>query len=251
MQGGDSNPEYDSREARQFRTTHWSIVLEAGLAEDARSAEALERLCHAYWPPLYTYVRRMGYSEAEAQDLTQEFFHRLLRRKDIAKANRAAGRFRSFLLSALKHFLHDEWDKARAQKRGGRVEFITFDDAAQFSDSQQPAAAGLDPAQEYERRWAYSVLTQAWNLLRTEYASRRQVEIFDAVRPRLAGLAKSEPLVQAAARLGITEEALKTAERRLRERFPQAVRQVVQQTVTNASELDDELRHLQRIFAGG
>src|SRR4051812_15476781 len=125
---GHSNTDSD---ARDFRTTHWSIVLEAGLADSACSAEALERLCRAYWHPLYFYVRRMGYSEAEAQDLTQEFFLRLLRRNDISRANRADGRFRSFLLTALKHFLRDEWDKARAEKRGGRVAFISFEEVTQ------------------------------------------------------------------------------------------------------------------------
>jgi len=152
-----------------FVTTHWSVVLAARRSDTTRAQAALARLCQAYWYPLYAYVRRRGYEAHDAQDLTQEFFARLLEQNWLAQADRERGRFRTFLLAALSHFLANEWDKARTQKRGGAVQIVPLQiDSAETRYGQEPADP-LTPEQCFERRWALALLDEVLNALRAEH----------------------------------------------------------------------------------
>ena len=154
-----------------FVTTHWSVVLAATRSDTTRAQAALARLCQAYWYPLYAYVRRRGYEAHDAQDLTQEFFTRLLEQNWLAQADRERGRFRTFLLAALSHFLANEWDKARAKKRGGAVQIVPLQlDSAETRYGQEPADP-VTPEQCFERRWALALLEEVLNRLREEHAA--------------------------------------------------------------------------------
>src|SRR5512136_965615 len=170
-----------------FVTTHWSVVLTARRSDTTRAQAALARLCQTYWYPLYAYVRRRGYSPHDAQDLTQEFFARLLGQNWLAQADRERGRFRTFLLAALSHFLANEWDKARAQKRGGSIQLVPLQlDNAETRYGQEPADP-LTPEQCFERRWALALLDEVLNRLRQEQVAAGTGEMFDALKPCLVG----------------------------------------------------------------
>jgi RNA polymerase sigma-70 factor (ECF subfamily) len=228
----------------QFATTHWSVVAAAG----GEHAEALETLCRAYWYPLYAYVRRRGFGPEQAQDLTQEFFARLLKQNYPAQADRAKGKFRSFLLLTLNHFLADEFDRANTLKRGGGRVFISLDqETAEGRYCREPAHE-LSPEKLFERRWAQSILENALRRLRDEYAAEPGAyAVLKAFEP---GEQPTLPYAEAAARLGITESALKSKVHRLRQRHRELVREVIAQTVCTVAEVDEELRHLIAVLGG-
>src|SRR5579859_16290 len=166
--------------ARQptFATTHWSVVLTAGRTDTTRAQNALAKLCSTYWYPLYAYVRRRGHSAPDAQDLTQAFFTRLLKRHWVDDADPERGRFRTFLLTAMSRFLSDEWDKLRAQKRGGRVIHVPVQlDSAETRYGFEPVDAGI-PEQYFERRWALTLLETVLHQLRAEYEREGKNELF-------------------------------------------------------------------------
>ena len=237
-------PENDASRQPAFVTTHWSVVLTAGRTDTTRARGALERLCQTYWYPLYAYVRRRGYSPEDAQDLTQEFFARLLEHNWIGRADQQRGRFRSFLLSAMNHFLADEWDKARAQKRGGGLAHVPLQfDAAETRYSHEPADH-VTPEQNYERRWALTLLDEVLRRLRTEYEQEGRGELFAALHPCLVGDRSSQPYAELAVKLGISEGTVKSAVHRLRQRYRQLLRDEIAQTVAEPGEVDEELRHL-------
>ena len=227
----------------QFATTHWSVVAAAGAPDLAQRTEALERLCRAYWYPLYAFVRRRGYGPEDAQDLTQEFFGRLLKRNYPAQADRAKGKFRSFLLLTLSHFLADEYDRATAHKRGGGQVFISLDQEAAEGRYRRELAAELSPEKLFERRWAQSILDQALKRLRAEYGSESS-EAYAVLKMFEPGEQTALSYAEAAARLGISESAIKSKIHRLRQRHRELVREEVAQTVFNPKEVDEELRHL-------
>jgi RNA polymerase sigma factor (sigma-70 family) len=232
-----------------FVTTHWSVVLTAGHRDTPRARAALETLCQTYWPPLYAYVRRRGYSPADAQDLTQEFFARLLGRNAVATVAPERGRFRSFLLASLNHFLADEWDKARAQKRGGgRV--ISLDLQTAETRLVEASARDLTPEQAFERRWAITLLEQVYRKLEAEYGRDGKGTVFDVLRPALAGASKDAPYAELARRLDLTEGAVKVAVHRLRRRYRALLRETIADTVSGPDEVEDELRYLFRTLAG-
>ncbi|MHC1768172.1 MAG: RNA polymerase sigma factor [Verrucomicrobiia bacterium] len=232
-----------------FTTTHWSVVLSAGQQDSPLAAEALEKLCRTYWYPLYAYVRRCGHGPDDAQDLTQEFFARLLEKSSLARADRAKGRFRSFLLGALNHFLADEQDRAQAQKRGGGQTFISWDqDDAEERFGAEPADE-LSPDKLFDRRWALTVLEQAANRLRDEYQAAGRRQFFDLLKGYVAGEQVVPSYAVTAARLGLTESAVKSAVFRLRRRYHELVREGVAQTVAGPAELEDEIRYLVAIFS--
>jgi len=189
----------ESPQRAAFVTTHWSVVLTAARSDTTRAHDALARLCQTYWHPLYAYVRRRGYSPEDAQDLTQEFFARLLERNAIATVSPEKGRFRSFLLASLNHFLSDEWDKARAQKRGaGKI--ISLDtECAETWLSQQPVEQ-LTPEKAFELRWAITLLEQVYRRLEEEHRQQGKAELFDTLRTTLAGPGNSAPYAELAAR---------------------------------------------------
>ena len=233
-----------------FVTTHWSVVVTAGRSDTTRAQAALARLCQTYWYPLYTYVRRRGYSPPDAQDLTQEFFARLLAQNWLAQADRERGRFRTFLLAALSHFLANEWDKARAQKRGGSIQLVPLQlDNAETRYGQEPADP-LTPEQCFERRWALALLDEVLNRLRQEQVAAGTGEMFDALKPCLVGDRQAQPYAALAAELGMTEGAVKVAVHRLRQRYRQLLREEIANTVATPEEVNAEMHHLFNVLAG-
>jgi RNA polymerase sigma-70 factor (ECF subfamily) len=255
--GGVPQPEQEPRSAvalpyagAQFATTHWSVVISAGLTDDTRRSEALETLCRTYWYPLYAYVRRRGFGPEDAQDLTQEFFARLLKKNYPAQADRAKGKFRSFLLLTLNHFLADEFDRGTALKRGGGQALVPLDvETAEGRYLREPADH-LSPEKLFDRRWAQNILETAIKRLRKEYGSEMQPEAYAILRGFEPGEQMSLSYAEAAAQLGVSESALKSKIHRLRQRHRELVRDEIAQTVCTNAEIDDELRYLIEVLQG-
>ncbi len=230
---------------RQFATTHWSLVGAAkpDEASQTRAREALEELCRAYWYPLYAFVRSRGYSAVDAQDLTQAFFARIIETGGFASADRERGRFRSYLLGAMKHFLANEWHRARTQKRGGQVQFIEWDaldpEARYAEASEQPE----DPEHLFDREWALETTAGALHALRDEMVKAGKSEQFDALKGSLTG-EDAPPREAIAARLDMSEGAVKVAVHRLRQRYRKLLRAAIVETVSSEANLDDEMRYL-------
>jgi RNA polymerase sigma factor (sigma-70 family) len=229
---------------RTFVTTHWSVVLQAGSTQGLSAYEALSQLCEAYWFPLYAYVRRRGYSPEDAQDLTQEFFARLLAHNWIADADRNRGRFRTFLLTALNRFLSNEWDRARAQKRGGTAPVVSFDTAVAEGRFQADAGSGMTPDRQYDRQWAMTLLERALARLGTECQQGGKAAEFEVLSPYLTAERGSIPYASLAAVLGGTEAAARQAVHRLRKRFREVFHDEIAQTVESPAETEDEIRYL-------
>jgi RNA polymerase sigma-70 factor (ECF subfamily) len=227
-----------------FATTHWSLVLAAGDKDAAQSAAALERLCQTYWYPVYAYVRRKGFSAEDAQDLTQEFFRRLLERNWLPQADRQRGRFRSFLLGAVNHFLAHQWERAKAIKRGGRILFQSLDDETFEQRYVQEAQVVCSPEDLYEQRWATTLLQTVLVRLREEEAAANRLAQFNALEICLTGDRRSETYSELAERLGTTDGALKMAAHRLRSRYAQLLKDEIANTVAQPDEVQDEVRHL-------
>jgi RNA polymerase sigma factor (sigma-70 family) len=234
----------ESPRSPAFVTTHWSQVLSAGRSDSTHARTALECLCRTYWPPIYAFVRRQGHSPHDAQDLTQEFFARLLDKNSLAGVDQARGRFRSFLLGALKHFLANEWDKARAQKRGGGQAHVPIDAAhAETSFAVEPAD-NVTPEMIFDRRWALTLLEQVMQRLREEYTGEGKAGLFAGLKCTLTGASRSVPYAQVAAELGMSEGAVKVAVHRLRRRYRELLRAEIARTVATPGEVEDEIRNL-------
>jgi len=232
-----------------FVTTHWSVVLTAGRSDTTRAHAALEKLCRAYWFPLYAYVRRRGHSVEDAQDLTQEFFARVLERNWLARADQAKGRFRTFLLTAMERFLANEWDKVRALKRGGGVRNIPIQlDTAETRYGVEPEDTGT-PEQAFEYRWAVSLLGEVVGQLEAEFRARDQADLFAALKPCLVGDRESQPYAELAAKLGMEEGTVKVTVHRLRQRYRDLLRAEIANTVASPGEVDAEMRHLFNVLA--
>lgn len=227
-----------------FTTTHWSVVAGAAEPGSPDAALALEQLCTAYRPPLLTYVRRAGYGPEDAEDLVQGFFTWLIERNPLRAADPLKGRFRSFLLGTLKHFLADERKHRHALKRGGGHAPVSLDaPASGAAPGGEPAVASTAES-DYDRQWALTLLGHSVAALRDEYAARGKGELFEALRGfQLAGT-PGDSYAALAARLGLTEAALKSAIHRLRERHAELLRAEVARTVAGPAEVDGELRHL-------
>ena len=230
---------------RQFVTTHWSLVgaVKPDQAGRTRAREALEELCRAYWYPLYAFVRSRGYSAVDAQDLTQAFFTRFIETEGFACADRRRGRFRSYLLGAMKHFLSNEWHRARTQKRGERVQFIEFDALDPETRYAGASEQSDNPELLFDREWAIQIVAGALQKLREEMAKTGKSEQFEALKGTLTG-EDELPRDQIASRLGISPGAVKVAVHRLRQRYSRLLRAAVAQTVSNEADLDDEMRYL-------
>jgi RNA polymerase sigma-70 factor (ECF subfamily) len=236
------------RGPRDFATTQWSLVLAARTDEAQRSnaRKAFEALCRAYWYPIYAFVRHRGYDSDEAQDLTQSFFARVIETDGLASADPRRGRFRSYLLGAIKHFLANEWHRSRTQKRGGRVSFLdldALDPAARFALAEDRTH---DPDASFDREWAHETIARALARLRAESEARGRGEWFEALRGSLVGEAPARSAT--AARLGTTEGALKTAVHRLRRRYRELLRAEIAETVADADDVDREMRHLVEVL---
>ena len=226
-----------------FLTTRWSVVLTAQ-GESAAAREALETLCRSYWLPLYAFVRRSGRDPEEAKDLTQEFFARLLARRDFEAVRREKGRLRSYLLVALKHFLANEHHRAQAAKRGRGETPISLDEIMSQQRFDREPAETLTAEQIYERRWATAVLDQVLARLEEEYRRTGKGPLFDHLKMLLADEPGHLSQAKMAQELGMTENALKQAFHRLRLRYREYLRDQIAETVATEDDLEDELRHL-------
>jgi RNA polymerase sigma-70 factor (ECF subfamily) len=225
-------------------TTHWSVVLSAGRSDTTHARDALEKLCRTYWPPIYAFVRRQGHGPHDPQDLTQEFFARLLAKNYLGDVDRTKGKFRSFLLTSLKHFLANEWDKARAQKRGGVVVFIPIDPrTAETQYGIEPAEA-LTADKIFERRWALTLLEQVLRRLSEEYQEGGRAKLFAELKFTLTEASRSVPYAEVAARLKQSEGAVKVAVHRLRGRYRELLRAEIAATVASQADVEEELRNL-------
>jgi RNA polymerase sigma factor (sigma-70 family) len=235
-----SRPDYPAR----FCTTHWSVVSLAGEAESPHAGAALEKLCAGYWYPIYAEIRRRGHSSPDAQDLTQEFFASLLRRQSFAGADKNKGRFRSFILGALTYFLIDHLEHKSALKRGGHCEILSLDteEAEQLLEHEN---LRTEPAErQFDRRWAITLLDQAFRRLQEEFARDRKDSVFAAVKPFLAHETGSNEYHAPAAQLGVSPGAFAVTVHRVRGRFRDILRAEVANTLVNPADVDDELRHL-------
>ena len=240
----DSASGQTARHPANFRTTQWSVVLAAGQGDEPQSRQALEELCSIYWRPLYTYLRREGTAPQDAQDLTQSFFAQLIEHHRIELVDPSNGRFRSFLLVSLKNFLANERERQRAQKRGGRISFISWEEANAEENYQATAALALPPDQAFAQSWATTMLEQVLAKLRADYVMAGQGDLFDALQIYLTGDKGTVPYLEMAARLNLGESAMKMSIQRLRRRFGEMLRSEIAQTVSQPEEVDEEIRAL-------
>ena len=231
-----------------FATTHWSVVLAAGRSDAPQAQASLEKLCQTYWFPLYAYVRRRGYAEADAKDLTQGFFEWLLERHWLEQADQQRGRFRSFLLTSISGFLANEWDKSQTLKRGGgRVLSLPFGEAE--THCRWEPADNVTPEQIFEWRWAVSLLDEVMSRLSADYARQGKAQLFEELKPCLLGDRAAQPYATLATKLGMTEGSVKVAVHRLRQRYRQLLRVEIANTVARPEEIEEEMRHLFAVLA--
>jgi RNA polymerase sigma-70 factor (ECF subfamily) len=233
-----------------FANTRWSLVVQARDREPDNAARALEELCQVYWMPLYAYVRRRGYNVEDAQDLTQDFFTRFLAKDALAQVAPEKGKFRSYLLAALKHFLANEWDKARAQKRGGGAVHVSFDTQEAETRYRSAPSDALTPDRLFDRQWALVVLDLALNHLEAEHDTREKQRLFAALRGTLTGEEPAGGYAAVARQLGLTEGAIKVAVHRLRKRYRELLLAEIAQTVADPAQVTDELQALFAAFEG-
>jgi RNA polymerase sigma factor (sigma-70 family) len=230
--------------AGRFATTHWSVVMAAGRPKSASYQQALETLCKTYWFPLYAYLRRHGYESHKAEDYTQAFFAGLLAKHGLRLADPKRGKFRSFLLASLKHFLSNERARARAKKRGGGRKVLSLD--LQNAESQYALEPRdeLSPEKIFERSWALTVLDRTMARLQAEAISTNKQKLFDHLKVYLTAEKSSVPYRDVAAELDITEGAVRVAIHRLRRRYRELLRDEIAQTVISDDQIDEEIRDL-------
>jgi RNA polymerase sigma factor (sigma-70 family) len=227
-----------------FSTTHWSVVLAAGQQKSPEAAQALEKLCRTYWQPLYVYVRRRGYNPDDAQDLTQQFFALFLEKEGFSLADPDRGKFRTFLLTAIQHFLADEWKRAHRAKRGGGARVVSLDTQAAEERCRAGLAEALPPDRAYERCWAITLLEQVLSSLRGQYLQAGKGRLFEALEDFLWGPDASMSYARVAEELDMTEGAVRVAVHRLREHYRDRLRAEVAHTVDQPGSVDEELRYL-------
>src|SRR5262245_51462725 len=243
----NSDQQFINPQMGRFNSTQWSLVLTAAKRSTPESENALGALCAAYWPPLYDYIRRRGYEISEAQDLTQAFFVRLLEKNYLGDADREKGKFRSFLLASLNHFLANEWDRKQAQKRGGGVTIIPLEMDSAEGYYRTDRAEFLTPEKLFERRWALTVIDLALKRLEEEFTDIGRARLFNCVKPFLIGADGEVTYRQIGAELGMSEGAVKAAVHRLRRRFRELMRAEIAQTILRPDQpgaIDAELRSL-------
>jgi RNA polymerase sigma factor (sigma-70 family) len=228
----------------QFTTTHWSVVLAAREGDSKQAEEALAKLCAGYWYPLYAFIRRRGFSPHDAEDLTQEFFYRLLDRNYLSAVDYRKGRFRTFLLTALEHFLANEWRRVRARKRGGHVTIVSVEQqAAEHRYALEPAS-WLSPEKIYEQNCALALLDKALQRLRDEFEADGKGEKFQRLKAFLTADGGRSSYAELAVRWKTTEAALKMAVSRLRARYGELLREEVANTVAVPGDVEGELHAL-------
>lgn len=234
----------------QFHTTRWSLIAAAVGETGEQTRAALEELCAAYWYPVYAFIRRRGHSPDDAGDLAQAFFATLLEKEYLADANQDRGRFRAFLLTAVARFISKERDKAAAQKRGGGLRPLPLDLADGEARYQREPTHNWTAERIFERRWALTLLDRTLAGLRQEHEAAGKLALFDAIKVFLTGESGAPPLRDIAARLQMTEGAVKVAVHRLRQKYRESLRAEIAQTVAAEGDVDDELSLLQAVLRG-
>ena len=243
-----SSPSSSSEAPRLFPHTRWSLVLAATRKNAPESAAALEIICHAYWYPLYAYVRRCGQSQHDAQDLTQDFFRLLLEKNWLEAADREKGKLRSFLIVALKNFMNKEWRRASTQRRGGGQIHAQFDTA--FAESRFATDSNsLAPDETFDKQWALTLLNLTIERLRAEFVTAGRPGDFDALKNCLLAAPGAIDYAAVAKQLDVNEGAARVATHRLRKRFRKIYREEISQTLTDGADIDGELRHLAAALA--
>jgi RNA polymerase sigma-70 factor (ECF subfamily) len=230
-------------------TTHWSVVLAAGNPRSPHSEEALGYLCTAYWYPLYAYVRRRGASAEDAEDLTQAFFEVLLEKGRLAFADPHRGKFRTFLLSSMEHFLSDARDQQSRQKRGGGQVLVSWDREVAEDRYRSERHDGLSPDQIFEKGWATTLLERVLARLRSEFVSIGKAAVIERLTPHLWGDQDAAPYHQLEEELHASAGMLRVTMHRLRRRYRDLLRDEIAQTVADPAEVDEEIRHLMRVVA--
>lgn len=223
-----------------FTETRWSIVAAAAENESPDAAAALETLCETYWSPIYVYIRRRGYSAHDAQDLTQDFFARIISDNSFARADRGKGKFRSYLLGALNHFLADDWDKKRARKRGGGQ--IIWSLEAAEENYMQIAGTTVSPEKAFDHRWGMILLEQCVRRMQAEFKAAKKEKLFELLKEFLIN--ESERYGPVARKLSLSSNRVAVTVCRMRKRFRELLRAELAQTVSTRADLDEELRHL-------
>ena len=233
-----------------FRSTHWSVVLLAAQSQSPEAAQqALTRFCADYWPPLYTFLRRRGYSSADAQDLAQAFFASILEQKSLAQATQERGRLRTFLLTSLQHFLANEYDRAQALKRGGGKQIVSLDDYLVEAEAAVSAVGRTDAVSGYDQTWAVTLARRAWERLHADFIEEGRGQLFMELKPLVVGGGTVPPdQSEVAARLKLPISTLRTHVQRLRQRYRDALRTEVASTVSSALEIDEEMHYLLRLL---
>jgi RNA polymerase sigma factor (sigma-70 family) len=234
---------------REFMTTRWSVVLAARDSDTRQCAQALELLCQTYWFPLYAFVRRQGHSPDQAGDLTQGFFAQLLEKDWLAKITHQEGRFRNFLMVAMKHFISNERAKERAQKRGGGHRILRLDIENAETRYRIEPAAKTTPEQVFERQWALTLLDQVLMSLKAEYAKKGKDRVFDLLKHSLTGQRDQLDYGDLAEQLSATEGAVRVMVHRLKQRYRQLLREHIVHTVATPEEVDLEMQHLKQALA--
>jgi RNA polymerase sigma factor (sigma-70 family) len=227
-----------------FTTTHWSVVLAARHSGSAEADRALERLCRTYWYPLYAFVRRRGHQAHDAQDLTQEFFAQLLSKEHLKTLDRSKGKFRSFLLASLENFLANQWRNAHAQKRGGNVVFLFLDDGSPEEQYLQTCAGHTSPEKVFEQQWALALLEQVLTRLGAEFVAAGKGAFFEDLKIFLTGEKRASSYTELALKLNTTEDALKMAVSRMRQRYRRLICAEIAETVSGPEAVEEEMRAL-------
>jgi RNA polymerase sigma factor (sigma-70 family) len=240
----DASNQARAPEAARFATTSWTMILAARDAEPGQAPDALATLCATYWYPLYAFIRRRGHSPEEAEDLTQEFFARLLEKDFLADVDRAKGKFRSFLLAACSHLLANQRDHDQAWKRGGRCRTVSIDFGSAEARYGKEPFHDLTAEKLFARRWGLTLLDRALASLSQEYAAKNKSILFERMRVCLLGNPDAVPYAQLAQELGLTATALRVAVHRLRQRFQEVLRDEIAKTVEDPRDIDDEIRDL-------
>jgi RNA polymerase sigma-70 factor (ECF subfamily) len=233
----------------KFCTTHWSVVLAAGRSNSTRARDALEKLCQTYWYPLYAFVRRLGHGPHDSEDLVQAFFAQCLEKNYLSAADQAKGRFRSFLLIALKRFLANEWDKAQTRKRGGGAPPISLDAMTAEQRYALEPAEQLSADRVFERRWALTLLDKVLFQLREEQIAAGRSTAFELLKDSLTGGGRGAPYAELATQLGINEGAVKVAVHRLRRRYRELLEAEIANTVASPEDVAAERRYLLSVLS--
>ena len=228
----------------RFMTTRWSLIVAAGGSSSERSTVALATLCEAYWYPAYAFIRRQGHDADAARDLTQEFFTRVLEKHYFSAADPSRGRFRAFLLTAIRHFLSNERDRERALKRGGSARMLSLDVETAEGTYQLEGRDDLTPEKLFDARWASLLLDRALTRVKQEYVTASKAALFDELKGFLTGANDDVPYADAARALSLSEGAVKVAVHRLRRRFRDALVREIAETVSDPADIDGEIRHL-------